>query len=60
MDGLLFLTYCAAFRIFNMVLTPIHMRRCDNKYLEAQIVESYNTIAGVFAVSTAGIWGGNQ
>ena len=33
---------------------PIRIRRCDNKYQEAQIGEFDNTIAVVFAVSTAG------
>ena len=53
-DGLLFLTYYFPFRIFNKVFMPIRLRRCDNKYQETQIVEFYNTIAVVFAVSTAG------
>jgi hypothetical protein len=33
---------------------PIRIRRCDNNYQEAQIAEFYDTIAIVFAVSTAG------
>jgi hypothetical protein len=36
------------------VFMPIRIRRCDNKYQEAQIAEFDNTIAVVFAVSTAG------
>lgn len=30
-NGLLFLTYCNPFRIFNEVFLPIRTRRCDNK-----------------------------
>jgi hypothetical protein len=36
---------------------PIRIRRCDNKYQEAHIADFYNTIAVVFAVSTAGYMG---
>jgi hypothetical protein len=44
-------------RIFMKVFMPIRIRRCDNKYQDAQIAEFYNTIAVVFAVSTAGYMG---
>jgi hypothetical protein len=44
-------------RIFMKVFMPIRIRRCDNKYEKAQIFEFYNTIAVVFAVSTAGYMG---
>jgi len=40
------------------VFMPIRIRRCDNKYQEAQIAEFDNTIAVVFAVSTAGYMAG--
>ena len=43
--------------ILNKVFTPMRIRRCDNRYQEAQIVGFYNTIAVVFAVSTAGYMG---
>jgi hypothetical protein len=36
---------------------PIRIRHFDNKYKEAQIAEFDNTIAVVFAVSTAGYMG---
>ena len=41
-------------RIFMKVFMPIRIRRCDNKYQEAQILEFDNTIVVVFAVSKAG------
>jgi hypothetical protein len=57
MDGLLSLTYYSPFRILNKVIMPIRIRRCDNKYQDAQVVEICNTTAVVFAVSTAGYMG---
>jgi len=36
------------------VFMPIRIRRCDNKYQEAQVAEFDKTIAVVFALSTAG------
>jgi len=39
------------------VFMPIRIRRCDNKYQEAQVAEFDNTIAVVFALSTAGYTG---
>jgi hypothetical protein len=36
---------------------PSRIRRCDNKYQEAQVAEFDNTIVVVFAVSRAGYTG---
>ena len=38
------MTYYSPFRIFNKVFMPIRIRRCDNKYQEAQIADFYSSV----------------